>query len=85
MSVVDRLWTFEDQKSSETVMKRSEPVRHVGRSGTIVGRWTVWNFHVINDERSETIAKLRSRFKNERIVLNNYTDLVIFFNKYYFI
>jgi hypothetical protein len=45
MSVYDRC----DQKSSETVLKRSETVR---------------NAQVLHNERSETNAKSRSRFKN---------------------
>ena len=41
----ERLWPFYDQKSSETLMKRSETVRNVGRSGTlnVSERWTLRN------------------------------------------
>ena len=71
MRVLDRLWPFQDQKSAETVMKRSETVTNVGRSGTAngQGRWATWNVHTVQDERSETFGKSRSRFKYERIAV----------------
>ncbi len=54
----ERFRPFETSLWTETVMKRLETVRKVGRPGTVrdVGR-------------SETYAKSRSRFKNERITV----------------
>jgi hypothetical protein len=84
----DRSWPF---------LKRSETVRNghgngQKRSGAVdgKGRWTVWNDHTVQDKRSETIAKSRSRcvhgtftvlsrFKNERITVNITSKLLEFF------
>jgi len=92
LGVHDRSWTFHersgfwpfyDQKRSETVMKRSETVRNVGKFGNVKRRPRTFR----NGERSKTFANhvhrfgefvisffsSRSRFKVEKNTVYNWS------------
>ncbi len=56
---------FEGQKRPEAIFKRSKMVRNVGRLGSVKGQGG-WTVPIVQDKRSETFAKSRSRFKIER-------------------
>jgi hypothetical protein len=52
--------------------------RNVGRSATVM-------LYMMNGlKRWQITLAMRSRFKNETITVNNYKELVIFSNKYFF-